>query len=416
MPNLPSPESPALDKQTIPDDPESDPGATVSGVQVIPEPASESKGRAASAPGETASPSESAPNRAAPNQVAPKQAAHSSSGFTAAELAMVCSRFPLGIIRRVREYKRGSSRSPKVVLEADAGTVLLKRRAPSSGGRERVEFCHAVQHHLETRGYPLARLIRMHGGGSALFLDGHAYEMFEFVPGKRYDRSEPATSHAGTTLALLHRLLADFDPELARPAPSSCFHAIQGLATRTERLADRMPEERLDETVQALAESYRTARRHVRDAGFDSWPRQVIHADWHPGNLVFQERRVLAVLDFDTARRVPRVIDVANGALQFSVTRTGLDPSAWPVELDRERLVSFMSSYDHHDGCVLSRAELRALPWLMIEGLIAEAVIPIVTTGRFGALRAGEFLPIVLRKAMWIRQHVEEITGCLENA
>lgn len=333
--------------------------------------------------------------------------------FESGELAVVCSRFPLGVIRSARVYRRGSRRSPKMVLDAEGGSVLIKRRAPRGGGRERVVFSHAVQSMLAEHGFPVARLVPMHGGGTALFLDGRTYEIFEYVAGKRFDRSAPASAAAGGVLGRMHVILAGFDRSLATEAPTTCFHAIEGLGGKLERLSDQLSDASVVEVGRELATRYERARTRADELGFASWPRQVIHADWHPGNLVYRDREVIAVLDFDTARFVPRAIDVANGALQFSATRTGLDPLAWPVDLDRERLSAFLHAYDRVEGCVLSKAELRALPWLMIEGLIAEATVPVLTTGRFGVLPAREILPLVTRRAEWIESHADEIAGVL---
>ena len=147
----------------------------------------------------------------------------------------------------------------------------------------------------------------------------------------------------------------------------------------------------------------------VRETGIAGWPRQIVHSDYHPGNVIFTDKGVRAVVDFDSARVGPRAIDVANGALQFSVTRTGLDPMAWPVELDMKRLQAFLGAYDAVEGCILSRAECRALPWLMIEALITEATLPIAATGRFGQIEGSTFLRMVERKATWIAEAAEEL-------
>src|SRR5207237_1184385 len=90
----------------------------------------------------------------------------------------------------------------------------------------------------------------------------------------------------------------------------------------------------------------------------------------------------------DTARTCPRVIDIANGALQFSITMRGSDPQRWPVGLDEGRYKRFLRGYETVPGSVISIAELEALPWLMIEALIVEAVVPIAATGRCRGARA----------------------------
>jgi hypothetical protein len=49
--------------------------------------------------------------------------------------------------------------------------------------------------------------------------------------------------------------------------------------------------------------------------------------------------------------------------------------------------------------------EYGALPWLMIEALVVESVIPIAATGRFGPIEGTTFLQAVLRKVRWIAEH-----------
>lgn len=50
-------------------------------------------------------------------------------------------------------------------------------------------------------------------------------------------------------------------------------------------------------------------------------------------------------------------------------------------------------------------AKLEALPDLMIETMIAEAVLPIAATGSFGHMSGLDFLQMILRKAYWLNEH-----------
>ena len=53
---------------------------------------------------------------------------------------------------------------------------------------------------------------------------------------------------------------------------------------------------------------------------------------------------------------------------------------------------------------LLSEAEVKTVPWLMIEALIAEAVFPIAATGTFGRLEGLMFLQMVQRKVGWMEK------------
>jgi hypothetical protein len=106
---------------------------------------------------------------------------------------------------------------------------------------------------------------------------------------------------------------------------------------------------------------------------------------------------------------------VANGALQFSIIGGGDDPAQWPDYIDESRFKRFLRGYDSVPNCVLSRAELRTVPWLMVEALIAESVIPIAATGSFARMEGIGFLLMVERKVRWLQSHAERLAAVLEN-
>src|SRR4029450_4380159 len=142
--------------------------------------------------------------------------------------------------------------------------------------------------------------------------------------------------------------------------------------------------------------TYTAAATTVEKQGIDNRPKQIVHADWHPGNMLYRESHVVAVIDYDSARLLPRILDIANGALPFSIIGGDEDVNKWPDYVDESRFKRFLRGYD--EVMLLSQAEIRAIPWLMIEALIAEAVFPIAATGTFGRMEGLSFLHMVQRK------------------
>ena len=152
----------------------------------------------------------------------------------------------------------------------------------------------------------------------------------------------------------------------------------------------------------------------MNDAGLPAWPVQIVHSDWHPGNMLFRGPHVVAVIDYDAARVQQRVLDIANGALQFSILGGRDDPDRWPDHLDISRYKRFVLGYEADPACVLSRAELRAIPPLMVEALISECVIPIAATGSFAQLNGLSFLRMVQRKVRWLVEQAEALVDVVE--
>lgn len=338
--------------------------------------------------------------------------------FEKEELAAVLSHYQLGVVHSISELKRGSRKAPKLLIQCQRGTFLLKRRGRGKDDPYRVAFAHSLQNYLHKRKFPVPHLIGTHpDNNSMLQLNENIYELFEYVEGDSYDGSVEATRDAGQVLGLYHKLMREYHPEWDPPkggyhqadqvrlSLASVPNAIDGhesvLGLETELLA----------TIEHLGEAYEAASEAADTIGVGNWPVQIVHCDWHPGNMLFSEDKVAAVLDFDAARLQPRVTDLANGTLQFSITSGGGDPKDWPDDFDLHRVKGFLGGYDGQD--VIAVPEFQALPHLMIEALIAEAVLPIAATGSFGRMQGYGFLRMVSRKVRWLQTHATELIGVM---
>jgi homoserine kinase type II len=336
----------------------------------------------------------------------------------------VLSHFDVGRIQAIREFRRGSRKSPKLLIQTDTGTYMLKRRAQGKDDPFRVAFSHALQLYLAAKQFPLPRLIGTREDNRSMLQYQHrVYEMFEYIKGGGYDNSLDATGSAGRTLALFHKLLADYQPEYEPPVGS--YHASRAVARSMETIPHALAKidprtaasaaDRIAAVVAYLRTTYNEAAMRVNEMGLPDWPMQITHADWHPGNMLFRGSRVVAVIDYDAARIQQRIIDVANAVLQFSILGGGDDPAQWPNAIDIARFRRFIAAYDSVPDCVITRAELKTIPWLMLEALICESVIPIAATGSFARLDGLGFLLMIERKARWLQGHVQELTAAIDE-
>jgi len=342
--------------------------------------------------------------------------------FGAFELAIVLSHFDIGPITQVNEFPRGSRKSPKLLIQTDDSRYLLKRRAPGKDDPYRVAFCHQLQLYLAEKHFPLPHLIGTRKSNNSMLQHGQStYELFEHISGTAYDSSLDATADAGRVLSLFHKLLRDF--ESSYEAPEGSYHesstvtrSLEAIPATLLRLgpaqADR--EMRVERIVAFMSDAYADAVRRVNEAGMSDWPKQIVHSDWHPGNMLFRGPRVVAVIDYDAARIHPRVLDIANGALQFSIIGGSEGTEQWPDYPDVSRFKRFLRAYEGDPECVLSRAEVAAVPWLMVEVLIAECAIPIAGTGVFARIDGLTFLEMIERKVCWIQKHADELASMVE--
>jgi homoserine kinase type II len=340
--------------------------------------------------------------------------------FDPFELATALSHYDLGVIEQARLFPRGSRRAPKVRISCERGEFLLKRRAPGRDDPYRVAFAHSIQLALADRGYPVPRLIgTRRDDNSMLQLHGRVYELFQFVEGTRYDRTPQATFAAGEALAVLHRLLAGFRPEYN--PPTGTFHGLPEASVTCRQCVDSIAahEAKVDRaalaaTAEMLRQAYEDAAARAEAAGIASMERSIIHGDWHPGNLVYRAGRIVAVLDFDSARLEPPLADVANAMLQFSMRMARPDdPRGWPEGFDVQRMVHLLKGYNRASERPLAPAALAAAPWLIMEALIVESIVPIAATGTFARIPGSAFLAMVERKIAWLRPRAARLAEVL---
>ncbi len=328
--------------------------------------------------------------------------------LTPADLAVVLSHYDLGVIEAIEPIERGSSGSPKFLIRAQRGRFVVKRRLERREEMDRVAFCHAVQIELVQHGYPAPPLIHTaRSRGTVVVHTDRLYELLGYVHGTRYDGSIAQTAAAGAALARLHEILQGFNPPV--PAPRFSRKAEQ-VRTQLGVIGERGTSEARLVAAQ-LTEAYDASESACADLGLAGWPERIIHADWHPGNMLFSGGDVAGVTDYDTARLAPRTADIANGVMQFSITREEGHPRTWPDQLDGDRFRAFAGGYDHLAETPLSDEERAAIPFLMIEAMIAESVGPIATTGRFAAIEGGAFLEMVARKVAWIQRESDMLSG-----
>ncbi len=289
--------------------------------------------------------------------------------ITPSELGAVLRHYDLAMVRSARPLALGDPASPKVLIETDSERLLLKRLAPGRDDPYRVAVAHETMLHMASTGVRVPKLLGTKGeNNSMLQLGRYVYELMEFVSGVPYDASPEQTRGAGWALGAAHRALRSFKP--SHPAPEGGFHGALHLRERLERSGDG--------GGARLAGAMAAAEREAQRLGWADWPRQIVHGDWHPGNLVFREGLPPAIVDLELPRsdRLPAVF--AQGALQFSLARarskggeSGRDGGGSALSIDQRRLRVFFEGL-REEGVRLERAA-DLLPPLMVESLGAEA-------------------------------------------
>jgi len=305
-------------------------------------------------------------------------------------------------------------------IVSSMGEFLLKRRAPGHDEYSRVVFAHSVQATLSEHRFPVAGLVSTTGGSTLVQHEGRIYELFRFITGKRFDKSNPAASEAGRVLAHFHSIL--LNPHDDPVVGDGTFHrskqipevlgSLSSILSTHEKSTEL---EGIDDTIAYILQQYEISAEKVQKLEWNSLTPQIVHGDWHPGNMLYDDTEIIAVIDFDSLRLQPRVTDVANGALQFSMRMGAAEKvESWGEGFRGHTIQSFVQAYDQFSQVPLFPSERAMIPDLMVEALIVESVIPIWKTGSFGSVKGSTFLRLVEKKLNWLEPRMQRVIDVIQ--
>ncbi len=346
--------------------------------------------------------------------------------LTAEEIRGVMQEFSVGRVVRAHAFNRGSRRFPKAVIESESGAhYLLKRRSAGDEDLRRAEFSHEVQAQLRLKHFPIARCMETRTAATWVVRGGFLYELFDFLKGDRFRRSIGEARESGLFLSRLHGTLMGWTPA-ATPPPPGGYHRSKSVDASWSRLEEgvrRVDADASREEIAALAGElralYESAAEQVDrlfESSVQSTNHGIIHADFHPGNLLYVTGAPIALLDFDGVRCDRTVIDLANGALQFGMHSVGAKPVAqWNPTLNLTCVEAFLEGYAWPRQCHLDTHERAAVALLMVQAAIAECVPRVALSGRFDGRPGVEILRFLAQKTQWIWSERQRIATLCES-
>ncbi len=185
----------------------------------------------------------------------------------------------------------------------------------------RVAWEHKVIALAETGGIPVCRPLPLPDGGTFIERGGRFYALFPLATGQQISREKLdffEIAAARRCLAHIHRALADFPAEQARPKALT-FDTAETLARIPCLEAAIRARETQTELDQAALQQL-AGRRHwlehtaVNDAlmrlRLAALPQQVVHGDFQETNLFFAGNEVSGVIDWDQSGLAPRTWEV----------------------------------------------------------------------------------------------------------
>jgi Ser/Thr protein kinase RdoA (MazF antagonist) len=186
--------------------------------------------------------------------------------------------------------------------ELDRDIYILKRRT----NRTRVWEEYDLLQWLKDSGQPISLLLRTQEGVPWAEAPGGFYILYPYLQGTPGNElgvfSGEHAGEMGRGLARLHQALAAYQASDVFPG-FDLFHDVASYAWKTVRGYSGMKfHHRLHHLQADISEQLVNP--------YEALPRQLIHRDFHPGNLIFVQGQLGGILDFDRVRIGIRLFDL----------------------------------------------------------------------------------------------------------
>ena len=247
--------------------------------------------------------------------------------------------------------------------------------------KNEIEFEHSVITHLKKKRFALvAGLIHTKDGKTFVNRNkgqDHFYAIFDILPGKdKYSWVNPDCckndlKNAGIVLAKFHNKVFDLKPEQKRCEPK-IMDLLPRIAQKVSGCAEKRGETPFDiclrnnlDTILATIDQTRNVFVcGVQGSEYRDLVQMVIHCDYHPGNLKFQNNDITGLFDFDWSKVDVRCFDVALAITYFCKIWEGKDDGS----LHMEKASIFFQNYQKSvttDPGPLNGPELKYLPHMI---------------------------------------------------
>jgi len=220
-----------------------------------------------------------------------------------------------------------------VHLKTTVGEFILRLYRSGTRTHRDIALEISVINHLSRKGLPVARAIQTKSGQDILPVTlGRKLDaaLFSFIPGETRPYPTPSEiEKMGKALAESHLALQNFHTTHTK----KYFILRQETRRLNDRISRRLQGEWYYPEVTTREELRALWRKEVvgfsdldRRFGKDLRPAQIIHGDFHPGNIKFEDSEISGIFDFDNLQHAPKVLDLAICLAQFKFWHAQVAP------------------------------------------------------------------------------------------
>jgi len=288
-------------------------------------------------------------------------------------------------------------------------------------------FEHSILGQLTRTDFSTPRLNVNKDGLTYTELGDRHYAVYDFVDGyccadyfMPIKSRRPLIAQAGDTLARYHQLIEGFYPTEGSKFNGFMFEEHRlwrdvpwHLDVIEQYAKDTAKKRLLDDPDKFLLSIIDEVRDDLIEVGryFElpdpQLPKRIIHGDYSPHNILFNQNKLVAVLDFGDSDLHLRALDLARGLSTFA--------SAGTYGIDERLSRIFLQSYQARER--LSKKEVAAIPDLLRWRYFKNIIWPLTDSNPYRGKPTTNTQAISVRNnwegARWMKDHGDELRAAL---
>lgn len=287
-------------------------------------------------------------------------------------------------------------RHRKLVVDTAKGRFLLKTYSRDPYVLDALRFQHRLSDHMRKSDLPAARIQKAKSGVRIVEIDDWALELQEFIEGEPMKVTGPNLIASAKALGKFHVDCRDL-PHPDRDTRTWRFSEVPRemfakLYTRAKAESDLTE---VDENCNRIALFLQDASNMLTWQTCSQFETGLIHGDWHSGNLLFKDDRLVGIVDLEFAGDGCYLEDLAYAASNLCIrTSTG----SKRLERRMEVLLSYYQRYR-----TLSPKEERALYYAIgIKHVATVAYQSVQMDGTVAGYNSAEWMERLAIQCEWL--------------
>lgn len=258
----------------------------------------------------------------------------------------IIEQYEIGDIKQIRL----SSDRLEAIVTTTQGHFAL-RTIKYSSQLKRLFYDRMFTDYLANQGFPARRILLNRFGKLAVESKENIYYLIEYYEGafpadSRNTLAEVQLAECGKQLAKLHRISTSYSGPKNYKPPFSSEKSYKVLTRIRDLIQNKPTKDDFDQLAEIITE---VKIHHIVAAPFESasflrHDNIMNHGDYHAGNLIFgSDGHILAVIDFEYCRDMPRIWDIAWGVTWLCRMKL-TEGFGGPIDISRFK--SFLASYN----------------------------------------------------------------------